>query len=131
MVGQTSCIISLVLPFLETASHIKLNTVGFVKGCSPADAEALLKEAIRKRRDDGGNMVILARDILTAFNAMRHASIDEAFHSDLDVDTLIAIMKQYHHKHAYLTIPGAGDTDVFPFTRGGWQSGINIPDLLN
>ena len=91
----------------------------------------LLKEAIRKKTSHGGSIVVVAGDILTAFDAMRHNLIEEACGPGLDVDTRIATMKQYHHKHAYLSIPGGGDTEAFPFVRGGWLGGINTPDLFN
>ena len=106
-------------------------TTGFVKGCSSEDVVVLVKESIRKRRDDGGSMVIIAGDILTAFDAMKHGVIDGAFDSNLDVDTRIAVMKQYYRKQAFLTIPGAGNSDSFPYVRGGWQGGINTPDQFN
>ena len=109
----------------------KVNTVGFEKGYAPDDAVALLREAIRKKVDDGKSMVVISGDTLIAFDTMCHKFIDIALESDLDIDTRIALMKQFYRKHAFLTIPGAGDTEHFPFTKGGWQGGINTPEVFN
>ncbi len=40
-------------------------------------------------------------------------------------------MKQLYRKRACLVIPGAGETDEFDYSKGGWQGGVNTPDEFN
>ena len=93
---------------------------------------AQLREAIRKRSDDGKVLVVISADVLTAFDQIKHDALHQALEGcGVDIDTRIEMAKQLYHKHASLIIPGAGETEAFPFARGGWQGGINTPDAFN
>ena len=62
---------------------------------SPQDVVAQLREAIRKRTDDGRQLVVWTGDVLTAFDQMRHEYLDLGLEfAGVDIDTRIALMKQ-------------------------------------
>ena len=116
----------------DKLQHSMVNTVGFEKGRSAQDVIALLREAVRKRSDDGKPLVVFAGDILTAFDEIRHEHLDGALRaSGVDIETRIELMKQLFNKNASLLLPGAGETEKFEYSKGGWQGGINTPDEFN
>ena len=43
----------------------------------------------------------------------------------------VASIKDLTNKEAILRIPGAGDSEAFRFSRGGWQGGVATPDQFN
>ena len=79
-----------------------VNMIGLMKGCSPDDVVALVKEAIRKKVAEGRSMVIWAGDISTAFDAMRHGHVNSTLGPGVDIDTRIALLKQLYNKRAFL-----------------------------
>ena len=65
-----------------------VNTGGFARGCSLNNVLMQLRELIRKRSDDGHSLVLVAGDILTAFDEMRHEANDQTmggFGTDINV----------------------------------------------
>ena len=82
--------------------------------------------------DERKPLVILTSDILTAFDAIVHETMDLAFEAKgVDLSTRIALLKQVSSKWARLRITCAGLTQVFPFQRGGLRGGVNTPEVFN
>ena len=59
---------------------------------------------------------MISGDVLTAFDQIKHEHLLKVLEScGLDIDTRIQLMKQLYHNYASLVIPGARETDKFPF----------------
>eukprot|EP00974_Lingulodinium_polyedra_P004278 402124-Lingulodinium_polyedra.AAC.1 len=72
--------------------------------------------------------VIVQLDVETAFDTIIHACIAEALYArGCPAIIISAIMRELFNLQAYLQVNGVGDGNVFPFSRGGRQGGVETP----
>ena len=99
---------------LDTNWVQNVNTYGFQPGHNTSDITGMIREILRLAAKVGYPIIIISADVLTAFDNMLHATIDKCLeYTNVDIDTRIAVMREYSKKKARIRINGAGTTKRF------------------
>ncbi len=68
----------------------------------------------------GSPLFMSSQDVETAFDFMNHASAAEAMlKRGLHPGSVLCLLRELSGCSARITLPGAGETDPFAFSRGG------------
>ena len=106
-----------------------VHSYGFRKQVSTGDVTGLMRELLYLSRTWNIPLVTAVQDVKVAFDSMPHELIWEslvargasALNAGLHMRELTAL-------EAYITLPFVGETERFPFHKGGKQGGIETPD---
>ena len=76
--------------------------------------------------------VITASDVLTAFDQTSHERLYEAGkQGQIDLYAVLAVLRDYTGKTATISIAGAGTSEPFDYTQGGWPGGASVTGQYN
>ena len=110
----------------------RVHAYGFKAGRKVTDITALVRQILHLSREWGLQVHMSFQDVRTAFDEMQHAEISKALLKRGASHAMTALlMQELSFMQAFLVLPGAGSTDLFPFTRGGKQGGVEPPGELN
>ena len=106
-----------------------VHSYGFRKFTSASQLNGLVRQL--QFFADAWNLLlaIAMQDVQTAFDSMPHGLIRESLLAR-GVSPQVAGLhvRELTGMHAYIRLPHAGQTVLFPYTKGGKQGGIETPD---
>ena len=116
----------------RTARKSPLHMYGFRKQCCTALVTEVLRQSLHNANLWGKHLFIISCDIKMAFDAIKHEAIYEALNKQ-GVHPILAkaILMEYTHLEANVTIADAPPTPYFSFSQGGRQGGVETPALFN
>ena len=115
--------------YLSQLKPSLVHTYGFRSGKRTADVTSILKELLHYATTWRRKVFVASQDVETAFDSMCHDYLMEAMlQRGLHPMSVLALMRELTGLSATISIPGAGCTDAFEFSRGGKQGGIVTPD---
>lgn len=119
----------------QLRSEIKPSAVlsfGFKPGMATSDITSIIREFLFNGDKWGHCVYVAAQDVLTAFDTVRHDKIRSCLLArGVSLGVVAAILQELTFLEGVMQVPGAGETEYFPFTKGGRQGGVETPDIFN
>ena len=110
----------------------RVHAYGFKRGSSTAHVVGLICQLIYSADVWGTPLIISSQDVRTAFDAMDHNWIAKSLQSrGASAQVTALLMRELTGVEAVMTLPCAGTTSPFNYTRGGKQGGVETPEEWN
>lgn len=111
-------------------SHV--HSYGFKPTCRTSHITALVRQLQYLSARWDLPLIVALQDVKTAFDAMHHEHIAESMSQrGVSAGVTAAHLRELTGLHAFITLPGVGDTQKFCYSRGGKQGGLETPDQWN
>lgn len=109
-----------------------VHSYGFRSRSNTGFVTGLVWQLLYLARSWGRGLLVSVQDVRTAFEAMEHSLISESLlHRGVPVDQTAVMMRELSGVNAVITLPGAGTTESFSYSRDGKQDGVETPDQWN
>ena len=77
-------------------------------------------------------LLVACQDVQTAFDTMRHSDIASTLcNRGVKAYLVAGMMRELTGLHAFMSLPAAGVTRPFDYSKGGKQGGVETPDQWN
>ena len=119
-------------PVLFRSRSSKLHSYGFKKKCSTTMVTGLVRQLLYVSSKWGKQLLISCQDVETAFDALRHKLIREALLArGITPHAAATFLRELTGIKACITLPPAGTSNIFDYSKGGKQGAIETPDIWN
>ena len=109
-----------------------VHTYGFKQSCRTSNITALVRQLQYLAIGWGLPLLVALQDVELAFDSMQHELIATALQARGAAPSIVAAhLRELTGLNAVMTIPNAGDTNSFPYSKGGKQGGVETPDEWN